>query len=346
MSKKSINRISALLIISLFINGVFVFKEVRSYMDDQTVDIIDEIPPEAGALDRVSYNTIMNIKKLEEEIKTELKLSSTKDVNNATMALLRRKKYGHYTSGASVFLWLQYAGGIESETGVSMSKAEETLKDVLKVTEDDLVFTDPVTKSKVDLIHMIAVIDINYTDVQIEDYKEVYYDYLLSWGGDLETLRINMSKHFEKNDAENYDDYYAYAIKTLGSNIRSYFSKEDMLADVDGVNLFELMSNKDILLSEAMENYYTGSGVLNRNQLFVDHFGGQEAFEREVTSFMFNGRGSRFQNDNDFLSFMESFEDLKGMMYNAYSDGPVIENEHATTALSTAFIDKIGQNNY
>lgn len=76
-----------------------------------------------------------------------------------------------------------------------------------------MVLIDPVTKSKIDLIHMIAVIDINYTDVQVEDYKEVYYDYLLSWGGDLETLRINMSKHFEKNDAENYDDYYDYAIK-------------------------------------------------------------------------------------------------------------------------------------
>ncbi len=133
MSKKSINRISALLIISLFINGVFVFKEVRSYMNDQTVDILDEIPPEAGALDSASYNTIVSIKKLEEAIKTDLKLSSTQDINNATMALLRRNRYGHYTSGASVFLWLQYAGGIESETGVSMTKAEETLKDIFKI---------------------------------------------------------------------------------------------------------------------------------------------------------------------------------------------------------------------
>ncbi len=43
---------------------------------------------------------------------------------------------------------------------------------------------------------------------------------------------------------------------------------------------------------------------------------------------------------------MESFKDLKNMMYHAYSDRPVIENENATTALSTAFIDKIGQKNY
>ncbi len=56
---------------------------------------------------------------------------------------------------------------------------------------------------------------------------------------------------------------------------------------------------------------------------------------------MFNGKGSRFENDKDFLSFMESFKDLKNMMYHAYSDRPVIENENATTALSTALSTKI-----
>ncbi len=77
------------------------------------------------------------------------------------------------------------------------------------------------------------------------------------------------------------------AIKTLGSDIRSYFSKEDMLADVDGVNLYELMSKKDLLLSEAMEEYYTQSGALNRKTIICRSFWWARSFEREVTSFMF-----------------------------------------------------------
>lgn len=336
---------TVVLVMSLVTNGVFISREVHTYIaQHQLEDILDDQTPmgAVNGLDAKSVETIQKISALEKSVQSQLGLTDKEKINNATMALLRRNRYGHYTSGGSVFLWLQFAGGIQSECGVNMAKAEAALEEALKDTDSHQTLIDPVNHSAIDLIHMIAVVDVNYTDVDTDEFREVYYDYLLSWGGDLETLRINLSDYFADDDVEDFEAYYQYAIETLGSDVRSYFSKEDMLADVDGVNLADLM-RQDLLLSEALMQYYTGPAVANRNQLFVNHYGGQGAFEKEVFAFMFNGVGSRFEQDEEFQRFMEGFKGLKSMMFQTFSDRPVLDNQLCTNALSNAFIDKIGQ---
>ncbi len=76
---------------------------------------------------------------------------------------------------------------------------------------------------------MIAVIDLNYSNANTDNYKEEFFDCLLSWGGDLETFLIDMDKDAKKENYNSYDEYYDYAINTLGVSKETYFSESDFL---------------------------------------------------------------------------------------------------------------------
>jgi len=339
-NNKRFNILLSMLLLSFAISITFAYlnneNRVAEFIDD------DEIPLGGFLqLDSTSNNTIDRIKVLEDRFREILPEGTVKQINNGVMSIIRRNKYGYNSEGANSILWERYAGSMNEEIGLSVPHVENVLADVLNQVDGKLELNDPVSSAEIDFLHMIAVIDINYSDAGTDSYKEECYKYLLTWGGDLETFLIDMDRNAKKESYNSYDDYYEYAINTLGISSETYFSESDFLADLDGVNIAEIMISDELLLSEALLKYYLDGDVSKRKEKFVDHFGGESEFLLSVKQFMFNGEGSKYSEDPRFNRFMIGFAALKMMMIENYVTDSIDDSVEMRRALAQAFIDRV-----
>jgi hypothetical protein len=304
------------------VNEVSQLNEVDSAIEINNLDEISEI----NAID--TFNKVNQINEINE-------------VNNATLALLRSQRYGYFSSGLEGVFWQNFTGGLPSEYIKYFQLSESEI--LTELIQEMSGFIDPVTGEEIDFIHMMAVIDAYRSDFQTDeesaDYEEDYYDYLLSWGGDLETFKVDLLDYVEANKITDYEAMYDYAYETIGSRVESYFSQEDFLADIDGVNIADLMAQENLLLADALELYYTSNYVNNRYAMFIDSFGGEEAFVERVHLFI-NYQGDELE-DEALAEFIEDFNGFKSLMmrYSGKSRGETTAVENK--ALEEAFIDLI-----
>lgn len=102
------------------------------------------------------------------------------------------------------------------------------------------LFETPYMNEKSQFVHMIGAINMAYCG----------FGELGSWAGDLVQMTGNLKNRYKIND-----DLNEAAKSLLCGN--SQFTKEEMLADIDAININTMLSeNEELALSEAMDQYY------------------------------------------------------------------------------------------
>lgn len=107
-------------------------------------------------------------------------------------------------------------------------------------------------------------------------------DDLSGWAGDLQTAVIDLQRN--TNDSNDLKILQKEAKKIIGGN--SSFSTSDLLADIDAVNIANMIrGNSKLHLSDAIEKYYSKSGEVNRRfSEFIESFGGKKEFKEAVNN--------------------------------------------------------------
>jgi len=287
---------------------------------------------------------IEGIKNIEKSVYTMTASNDINIVNQGTMAFIRKDIYGYNVSGMSRFIWSRFAGTMDQEAGIYRVDHKVAVSEISEIVENLNLFTNPINDYSIDFKHLVTVIDLELTDVSEVAYEDEYYDYLFSWAGDLETFFIDMGKYKYDNPNVNEADLYTYARKTIGSLEKSYFSREDLLADIDGVNIAKLMSDNDLLLSEAINNYYSDGIFTSRYTLFIESFGGEYLFREKVTSLMYEEIEDRYIEDVEFKTYYENLIGLKQLMSLFMNRSNYQVTSEMKEAAIIAFIDIIIEN--
>ncbi len=320
---------------------------VKLYQSDIIIE--DEMVPE-GIVYTLSDETMVaidTIRIIEDEITIMTKSTDTELINNATMAFIRSKRYGYRTEGFERIIWNAFAGDFYDETGLSLSDNKEAIDKIIGLADKLDYISDNETDVVIDFPHMVAVMDVIYTDTARSDHEETYYDYMLSWGGDLETFLMDVSEAVETSDQNKYEGYYTYAMETIGSTSQSHFSEEDYYANIDGLNVVSIMKRDKSRLSEALEFYYSKGLFIDRESIYIDEFGGPNAFEARVRCFMLGEIEAAYVGDEDFIQMMDSLEGYKVLMFKYMSGKKDSPDPELKEAVTMAYIDKLlGYNIY
>jgi len=313
-SKK--NKLSLKPLYAIGIVAVLMISAILYRYTTQLDVIMDETAPSelSFQLSDDDKQVIKSIKEIENVVIKILGDEDLNKVNQATMAFIRKDRYGYKMAGVSKYIWSRYAGNLNRETGLSIKTDQETMTKAEGIVDELKEFTNPIDNSAIDFIHMVTVIDLELTEVSDTTYEDEYYDYLFSWGGDLETFLFDIGRFGINNNTKSYEDFYRYAKETLGTDVKSNFSKEDLIADIDGVNISTMIKEEPQLLSAAVENYYTTEKMTKRFNLFVDSFGSKDMFVDKVDNMMSETIELQYVGNKSFEEFYESFVGLKQLM--------------------------------
>lgn len=308
--KQVFRLLAILLILAGLVGWVYFILNNKEEIHEPVSGVIVEMPePVTYELSEASLHVIGVVEDIEADVKTCMQIESLMDVNQEVMAIIRGQRYGSLTEGIGSYVWESFAGPLS-----------DTYKNLFEIDDEILSwlngiggFYTPISQDEVDFIHMIAVIDIYLSETGNDPIIEPYYDYLMSWGGDLETFGYDMRAYAESLDTYDLEVLEAYAEETMGSDQPSYFSKADWLADIDGVNIANYMLTQEKLLSEAIYEYYHTGLFLERYLLFVDSFGGEENFKLAVESFVY--AETYETDDEDIVELFEDLSQLKELMH-------------------------------
>jgi len=294
------------LVLLLMVVRVVVFNNNRTVEDE----IMDDMPPMANPLDPITLGLIEDIASMEGLISDYYSITETEVINNAVMAFIRSERYGYRAEGMSRSIWMTYAGNLKEEAGIDLSIEPARIKEILRFTEGMELIIDPISGSDIDFIHLIAVVDVHYTDMPEPDYMETYMDYFLSWGGDFDTFLTELGDYSDSTGTNDYDCLYQHATEILGEE-SDYFSSSDYLADLDGVNIERLMDTQAMLLSEALMSYY-GEGLFSeRERQFLDANGGDEGFASKARAYVFGEVPEEYSTDREFQDYLEDIQSFK-----------------------------------
>lgn len=340
----NMNKMITQLVIIGLVGMVLLFFVFQSFTKQQ--DFADEELAKGIVFELSEDNKqlIEDIKEIEASVFT---MTSSKDVNiinQGTMAFIRKDKYGYNVSGMSRFIWSRFAGTMDQEAGIYRSDHSAVVNSISEVVVDMNEFKNPVNDYSIDFKHLVTVIDLELTDVSEVAYEDEYYDYLFSWAGDLETFLIDMGKYKYENPNINKEQLYDYARKTIGSLEKSYFSREDLLADIDGVNIATIMRDKELLLSEAIKMYYGDGLFTSRYTLYIESFGGEELFRDKVQSLMHETIEEAYIEDEEFSLYYENIIGLKQLMSMFMNRSNYIITSEMKDVATLAFIDIVIEN--
>ncbi len=306
---------------------------------------IDEDIPMANpvVLDDDTLEAIDEIRDIEVRLSVLLDEPTNGILNQGVLNIIRSKRYGCRSGGLEGALWDGYAGNMSKEVGVSIEAVAEVDKDILGIADGLSYIHDPSDGSIIDVPHMVAVIDVLLTDLPIEDDQEIYSDIILTWGGDLESFLVNMEN--DNSDKVGVDEaqLYEYATSTMGSAKASYFSVEDFYADLDGVNIYQIMERDDLLLSDAIHHYYSSGDYKEREALFVAFYGGDRLIRKLVYDYMevdsVDYQLYEASAKGDYLNSVYTFKSMMLKMKYGYDnevDGAV------RRIVSDVFLEKLG----
>jgi hypothetical protein len=306
-----INQLKHLLFVSIFIvylSGCSKSGEILSQSEPTYI------------LEQETMNTIAWVKLFEEQTRELLESDSIEAINQGTMAILRMDRYGYGSLGIEKIVWDAYAGPMAVEW-VRYIKNNPSW--VIDFREKSWFFSDPVSNDAIDFIHLVAVVNVFYTKTDMDTTQEKYYDALLSWGGDLLTMA-----------------YVGESSEFLGDKESLFFSTEDYLADIDGVNIAQLMIEDELLLSDALYAYYTSEKVKWRHSLFTDYYGGEDEAYKFIYDFIFlEGDGS--EDFNKFKLVFKSIQD--GLIQYVVNDSEYVSEEELKRFVD-AFVEKLKHN--
>lgn len=333
----------AMLVFCVMIGGII------TYNNSQTMDLGDgDVPLGPGfVLDARSQQLLDDLTKVESMVAQLAETDDIEVINNGSLGFVRSKKYGYRTDGMSRFIWDGYGGTIIGETGIDVGLNAGKVSEILDMTDQMTYINDPFVGDPIDFPHMVAVIDVAYTNKDNEeDYLEAYNDFLLTWGGDLETFLLNMNDYSDSSGKVDYDSMYVFASETLASEDQSYFSLEDYNADLDGVNIEALMREEGLLLSEAIERYYTTGMFMEREGLFVEAHGGQAAMEAAVRGFILGEVPESYKEDAAFIEALDGVRSFNELMRNMVYEQNYDPTEATREAAADVFLEKVLQNGY
>lgn len=132
---------------------------------------------------------------------------------------------------------------------------------------------DPISGDVIDFPHLSVSCNSHYNH---ETQFVTYPIELASWGGDLQTLAVDIADRLLANDS--------ISISTIENNINSKFlqessfSTEDFLADIDAVNMSQL--TQESYFVNSFESYYLNLGANKRFSIFLDYYNG--GFEDKI----------------------------------------------------------------
>lgn len=293
--------------------GVFVWQaNVPEVIEDPSVPL-----GSAYTLSARTESAFNTIREVEAAIGDFLATDNVETINQVTMAMIRKDRYGYASKGLEKMIWARFAGTLESEVNVnpysegyvSKLKAFETKAAALQ-TIDDAVSADAI-----DFIHMITVVDLYYSDTEPTAIEDAYYDALFSWIGDLETFTVDIGNALA-NGSQSQAAVITESViaEKLATTQKSYFGLEDYLADLDGVVISKIMRDQNLLLSEALQIYYQSGQSAQREFFFVDALGGIERLEAITKAFMLKVPESDLANDPVYKNLYANAMNLKSVM--------------------------------
>lgn len=294
-------------------------------------------------LDVSSQGVVDDLKEIETLLQKTMNTSDTDKINHAVLAIIRKDRYGYESSSVNRFLWGRFAGTLEAECGISSSDLTDNgeYEQIVRTAESLGRFNDPVSGDEIDLVHMLAVVDIGITDVLAVEYQERYYDAIFTWAGDLETFIIEMDAFSKSGGGSGYAANFDYARSRIGSKNSKYFSTEDLLADMDGLNISAILNAESVLLSDAMESYYTRGGVGSRSATFIKNHGGKETFNETVNGVVNYKVEKKYSDDEAYHDFLSGFNGFKSLMLRSVNSAEISLNRDMRNALTDAFIEVV-----
>lgn len=309
------------------------------------------LPTESAQEDMISYQLsetsmqcLDNLMALEAYVTDVLAEESDLLIYQVVLYFLRKDRYGYLSPPLEKMLWDRFAGTLETEgllpREMQFSESEiESIEGLVDAVYKSS-FLDPVTGDEVDLAHMFAVVDLYVSDMFGGDYQEVFYDALFSWGGDLESLLIDLGKH----NAYGESDIRIY----LGTKEPSHFSVGDWLADIDGLNIAQAIKQEAVmqafsgdLLSKVISNYYQTANVGKRNQLFVNYYGGIDQLQALALKVILDNQKvlSKDEENQDYQAFLKGFQGVKRIMLDQMAHRAAIEMPQVSEAIRRSLVD-------
>jgi hypothetical protein len=255
-------------------------------------------------------NTLIEYYQFEQENLTKEQIYL---INHSVMAIIRSTLYSDVGTNKAALMWRVLAGETPDElqsllielshspeeqsktkenkeksigTGditLSSNELVRAIENVLKI--EILELTPKQSKEtsenswirKVDFQHMIATTNALTHKTEMDEASELVFDVLTGWGGDLLTFSQEVSSHFLANTTLAESELTDFVSSTLGTMESRSFNSEDLYADIDSVNIAELLLTHNVLLSEGILWYYD-SWMTNRVDDFIEYYGGEESF--------------------------------------------------------------------
>ena len=183
----------------------------------------------------------------------------TTDPNLLALQYIRRNRYN-----SSV--WRGSAGKID-QNFVNYVEAHKT--DTLDLTD----LTDPVTGANIDYIHGMA--SLNVYLYRKDDSRYDIYNQFACWAGDLCQL-VKQVHDYNTQGTYTREELEEYTKTLLGSTSgNSTLSLDDLIADIDAVNISQLVTEDDDLDDVIYEYYYGKYSNISENRYayFVDYLG-------------------------------------------------------------------------
>ncbi|MDD8047998.1 MAG: hypothetical protein PHH04_00185 [Thomasclavelia sp.] len=187
------------------------------------------------------------------------------------------KVSGSYT-GANKYQWLcfmfirQFNGSYTSSNWeIAGGKVNTGFVSYVKSQNPTLYtyFQNLSSVENADVKHMAATVTANMhknTGSYILAMRGYQWNDLSGWAGDLQTFTMFMKN---STPAGQSADYYASQTKTYMGQAVSTYGLDDLYADVDAVNIANMIASGQSL-STALTNYYTNRGVDKRITTFIN----------------------------------------------------------------------------
>ena len=201
--------------------------------------------------DAALQNVITRIEKLEE---ISEKYNTEKGVNADSkvrvLQYIRQKRYGDTE-------WNVFGGTIESDFSayVQQNQGEYDLVGLQSLSSIEV----PLTKEKVDFVHMIAIMNV----VLRGGLNNNSFNDMVGWGGDLCQLVVELNKL----------DLTGTALQNKANELfnskSSSFGDQDVCADLDAINLIKLYTSRTTKsLAQTMKDYYYSCNEQSRKTEF------------------------------------------------------------------------------
>jgi RHS repeat-associated protein len=209
--------------------------------------------------------------------------------NSMVSRLLR--DFGGYTN----IKWNLTSGSVDSDF---REQIDRNLAEVVSKFGKGGAFNrikDPITGIELDMSHMHATLS---SYLYNKTGKRIRME-LAGWAGDMHTYSKRLAE-YDRNLEIEIRDLNQFAAENLGSKsgYNETFSLEDLIADVDARNIAILVKQREMSVTDAIEQYYLSGGVQKRFTSFIKSYGGLNGFASSVNSYKMSTLNWSFNREN------------------------------------------------